>query len=395
MDGQPRKKVLVYYRYFGLKHGGGDYLPLTFIAELQKHCDVTLALDWEGHFDLAVQFYGIPIDRERLRIVVLLPKSYRPSRHNTFFSLLRFRKLKQLAKQADVCIATDNIMDFGRPAHHFLSSAAFGDAGFVDFVNTRRIAAAPPLPRRVRELADKALRLLLGMRTRREIICSRSEHIYPNSRYIAGLLTQYYGGFTGKVFYPPTIFDFAQKKLERDLLKVVYIGRLEASKRLAEIISIVERARELSGKDIKLSLAGRPYSDAYREELDRLTADKKWVSFPGELYGEAKADFLLSATCAIHAMRTEAFGISITEYLKAGLIPIVPDEGGACEVADNPELSFHTPDEASAILVRLLEDPEFRERQRRRCAERACLFSCDAYMERQRQLLEEIVGPAE
>ena len=392
MDGDRKKKILVYYRYFGLKHGGGDYLPLTFIAEMQKSCDVTLALDWDGYFDLALEFYGIAIDKSRLSIVTLMPKSYRPTSQNAFMSLLRFRRLKKLAKDADICIASDNIMDFGRPAHHFLSSAAFGDAGFVDYVKTRRIPDYVPLSRRLRDFADRCLRRVLGMRTRREVITDPKEHIYPNSLFIAGLLTGYYGSFTGKVFYPPTTFVAGDVEREKDPLRVVYIGRLEASKRLADIIDIVERARELSGKELTLSLAGRPYSDAYLAELKKRIAGRPWIDLPGELGGKDKAAFLLSATYAVHAMREEAFGISITEYLKAGVIPVVPDEGGAREVVDNADLTFHTDEDAARILARLLDDSEFRERQRQRCAERAGAFSLEAYMGRQHQLLKEILG---
>lgn len=393
MSGQTKKKVLIYYRYFGKKHGGGDYLPLTFISELQKDCDVTLALDWEGYIDLALQFYGIPIDRTRLKIVILMPKDYVPTSQNSFLSFRRFRVLRKLAKSADICIASDNIMDFGKPAHHFLSSAAFGDSGFTDYVNSGRISDAVPLSRRLKEFADYALRRMLGMRTRREIICNPEEHIYPNSEYIAGLLLNYYGSFNGTVFFPPTVFEFeSDRTMVRDPLKVVYIGRLEADKRISDIIAVVERARALSGKEITLSFAGRPYSETYRNELEKIKAEKPWIDFPGELHGEDKAAFLLSATYAVHAMRKEAFGISITEYMKAGLIPIVPDEGGSCEVVGNRELSFHTNEEAAAILVKLLDDPEFREQQRRQCAERAKLFSRDAYLERQRSILKEIVG---
>lgn len=391
MNGQPKKKALVYYRYYGRKHGGADYLPLTLISELQATCDVTLALDWEGYFDLALEFYGIPIDRSRLKIEILMPKNYRPTSQNAFYSFLRFRRLKKLAKSMDLCIATDNIMDFGRPGYHFLSSAAFGDSGFADYVNTGRISEAVPLRRRLKEFADQCLRRMLGMRTRREIINNPDEHIYPNSNYIAGLLQSYYGHFNGTMFYPPTVFDFESREMVRDPLKVVYIGRLEANKRIREIIEIVRRAREISGKELTLSFAGRPYSESYRKELEKIKNDTPWIDFPGEVYGEKKAEFLLSATYAVHAMRIEAFGISITEYMKAGLIPIVPDEGGACEVADNPELTFHTDDEAAAILARLLNDDEFRERQRRKCADRAAFFSRDAYLARQHALLKSIL----
>ena len=391
MSGNSKKKVLLYYRYFGRTHGGGDYLPLSFVAELQKSCYVTLALDWTKYFRQAVEFFGIPIDTSRLKLVMLMPEDYNPTKHGASFSLFRFRKLKKLAEDADICIACDNLMDFGRPAHHFLTSAAFGDAGFADYVKTRRIPASVPPSRRLRDLADRCLRRVLGMRTRREIICNPQEHIYPNSNYIASLLVEYYGGFNGSVFYPPTIFDIADDSVEKDPLKVVYIGRLIADKRIADIISIVERARELSGKNITLSLAGRMWSEEYRGKLEKLTSGMDWVEFPGELHGEEKTKFLLSASYAVHAMREEAFGISITEYLKAGIIPVVPDSGGACEVADNPELSFRNNMDAAEILAKLLDDSEFRERQRRRCAERAGLFSRESYMRRQHKILKEIV----
>ena len=56
------------------------------------------------------------------------------------------------------------------------------------------------------------------------------------------------------------------------------------------------------------------------------------------------------------------------------------------------DLSFCTNEEAANIPVKLLDDPEFREEQRRRCAERAKNFTQEAYLERQRELLKGIVG---
>ena len=201
----------------------------------------------------------------------------------------------------------------------------------------------------------------------------------------------YYPPFNGTVFYPPTAFEPGPVNIPRDPLKVVYLGRITAGKRLPDIIGIVERVRTATGLDLKLSIAG-PLKGAKPEgRLGELVEGKDWIDFPGALYGDAKTRFLFSGTYTIHAMREEAFGISITEYMKSGLIPIVPDEGGACEVADNPELSFHTDDEAAAILTRLLNDPGFRELQRRKCADRAAFFSRDAYLARQHALLKSIL----
>ena len=42
-------KALVYFTGFDDSYGGSEYLPLLFIEELQRTCDVTLALNWPCH----------------------------------------------------------------------------------------------------------------------------------------------------------------------------------------------------------------------------------------------------------------------------------------------------------------------------------------------------------
>ena len=82
----------------------------------------------------------------------------------------------------------------------------------------------------------------------------------------------------------------------------------------------------------------------------------------------------------------------MAEYLVAGLVPVVPDEGGSCEVVSNPDVTYHTNEDAAQILARLLFDEEFRARQQASCAVRAKFFSRDAYLDRQRELLRGILA---
>ena len=82
----------------------------------------------------------------------------------------------------------------------------------------------------------------------------------------------------------------------------------------------------------------------------------------------------------------------MAEYLVAGLIPVVPDEGGTPEVVGSPALAYHADEDAVRILACLVTDRAFRDEQRRLCAERAKMFSRNAYRERQAKLLAEIVG---
>ena len=391
------KKVLIYYRYFGLTIGGGEYLPLTIIAELQKKsCDVTLALDWTDHFERAVGLIGVPVDLARLKVVKVMPENYRRTTNNAFESYFRFRRLRRLAKDADVCISLANIMDFGRPAHHVLITADLGDPAFDEYQRTGQIRRAPLLKRLRRFAADSLLRPLLGMRSKRKIILDPRERIYPNSKYVMSLMEGFYGPFNGTVFLPPTLFECGTAEPSaRDPLAVLFIGRVAPSKRVVELIEIVEKARALSGKDITVNIAGRLPPGPYKDRLDEMAATRKWIRFAGEAYGEAKATFLLSGTYAIHARDDEPFGISVTEYLKAGLIPLVANGGGAKEIVDNPELTFRDRDEGARILARLVADGDFRERMRLRCAERAGAFSKESYLRHQREILASIMnGPS-
>ena len=387
------KNVLLYYS-FGFSFGGGDYLPLTFIAALQKISNLTVAVDVAGNIERSSQIFGVDIDFSNLKVVQVTPPDYTPKKHNVFLSLHRFKRLKRLAKEADVCISTASIMDFGKPSHQFINMLAFGDPAFAAFAQNRGGPVRERLSTRAKRfLSDSVLRPLLGMRSKRDIICDRREHIYPNSRFVEKFMTAFYGPFNSTLFYPPTLFEAEAAAIARDPLKVVYIGRIIPEKRVAELVGIVERARATTGLDIKFQVAGRlNQSPSYGAKLGEMAQARAWLEFMGERYGKDKEQFLLSGSYALHAERLEAFGISVTEYLKAGNIAIVPDEGGSSEVVDSPALSYHTDDEAAAILSRLLTDAAFRESQRQHCARRAAFFSARAYAQRQEQLLREIVG---
>lgn len=388
------KKVLIYHRRSNLLLGGDCFLLLYFTAAFQKTCKVTLFLNQELDIGYLAQLFDVDIDFEQLKIVRSIPPPRWLRFCKSLGNFISARQLKGIAKNADICISTLNIVDFGKPGHHFICAfSGIEGKAFQDFVNHVRTRTGLRLfGRKISTwLMENLVKPLWGIRPTQKIINSPDERIYPNSRYVETVMQEYFGTFNSTVFYPPTTAEFTRQDIQRDPWKIVYVGRLYPSKRITDIIAIVENARKFSGKDLQLDIAGELPTIPYSDTLRQMAAEQTWLHLVGPVYGKDKEALLLSATYAIHAERDEAFGINITEYLKAGIIPIVPAEGGAYEVADNQQLAYHTNQEAAQILARLLDDGSFRDAQRHSCAKRAQCFTRQAYFEQQQRTLAEIL----
>ena len=391
-----RKNALVYYMGFAAMPGGSEFLPLLFISELQQRgYDITLALmSIDSDLDSVAKLCNVKIDMQKIKMIGIRPRQRFLRRIDAFVPFYRVRQLKKLSKHADVCISCANMIDFGIPAHHVVILLKhFGDNSFMDFYQHKPpISGFPLFKRKLRTfLAERFLRPLLGVRSTRKIIADKREHIYLPSRYVADIMRTFYGPFNGTVFYPPTSFDIAPMTISRNPFRVVYLGRIHPEKRITVIIGIVERSRELSGISLELLIGGCLENDSYSEMLQKTASEKPWIRLVGPVYGQEKTEFLLSGTYAIHAERDEAFGISITEYLKAGCIPVVPDEGGTPEIVDDPALTYHTDEDAAKILARLLSDDAFRRERLEHCQKRAGDFSFERYLETQHRILDNIL----
>ena len=167
------KNILLYYS-FSFSFGGGEHLPLSFIAALQKMGNLTVALDVEANLEKSSKLFGIEIDMSELKVVQVTPQDYDPKKHDGHVSLYRFRLLRKLAQEADVCISCANVMDFGRPAHHFINMLAFGDDAFTDFARNRvEHIQEKTSGKAKRFLLNCVFRPLLGMRSKQSIITTR------------------------------------------------------------------------------------------------------------------------------------------------------------------------------------------------------------------------------
>ena len=381
------KSVLLYYN-FSYPLGGGDILPLTFASWLQSRCKLTFAVDSEAGFHRAVKAFDVPIDTERIKVAPLLPAGLGYRSHNFYWSYRRSLRLKRLAAKADICISAANVIDFGRPAHHFINMLSGVDHAF-----TAHSGIVRPKTSVKGFLINEVIRPIVGMRSKRRIFADGRERFYSNSKYVHNRLTAFYGDFHDTIFYPPTTYEpeASINAPTRDPMRVICLGRISKDKRITDIIDVVEQARGLSGKDIKLTIAGPCGNGGYAKMIRQSVEAKNWINLVDGVFGKAKDDLLRSGCFAVHARRDEEFGIAVTEYLKAGLIPVVPDEGGSCEVVDKPELSYSSNEDAAAKLARLATDDVFAEAMRKHCQSRAQTFSRREYEKRETDILEKIL----
>ena len=376
------KKALVFFNEFLPSLGGSEYLALTVVKALQRSYDVTLAVkDCEGDVRQLTAAYGVDVDWARVTFVRLRPTGLLAvlDRH---LRIVCPRRLKRMGPRFDLCISCSNPVDFGRPGFHFVFMLSF-DHRFYVWARQRRESR---LRQWLVTFKDVALSRLAGIRTPRQILADPAETVFPNSNFARERIETFYRCRTADAFYPPTLFESDRANVA-DRCQIGCLGRICPEKRTLEAVEIVRRARERTGRPLILHIAGTLTEDAYCATLRRLAQESPWIVLHGPVSGEAKRRFLSSVALALHCRRAEEFGIAVTEYLKAGVVPVVPSEGGAREVVDDASLGFADDDEAVDILSRLCTDDAFYARCREKGAERAKAFSAAGYWERQDDVL--------
>ena len=382
-------KVLVYFTEFTSTIGGSEYLVFTVIQELLKlGCDITLATRERCNAVEVLPQYGVDVDFSHVKTIVLPGVLCRFRRLNHLFDFVWMRRLRKLGPGFDVCISCANPVDFGRSGHHFIYMMTF-DPDFRAWVHRSELSDIKRFWFDLHKIRGGISMWLAGVRKASEIIQDPRESIYSNSCFVKRCIEEYFHCTIKPAFYPPTIFEPIFGSAVRS--GVAYIGRVCKEKRIMEMIQIVARARTLTGVDIRFRIAGFLGSDEYTNEIRRLAVCNKWISLEGAMVGRDKAVFLSECKVAIHGRRDEASGVSVTEYLKAGLVPVVPVVGGAQEIVGLESICYNTDEDASEILARLVSDDDFYSRCVAHCINRAREFSASAYLERQSALIKNIV----
>lgn len=385
-DGSVREgriRTAVFHPHFKL--GGGSESKAAWSCQAAREFgQVTLVSDVVIDLKAVDRFFGTSIAAGGVE-VECLPPAFRTLRHFDALSAYRLgRWAKAKRGEYDIMISTYNPMDFGRPGIQSLA-----DVSFDDGLRRRYHPQASGLKGlfyRRSPLRSAYLALGRAMSGQSDDGWLRNLTV-ANSEWTKQVYDGKYPALRTVVIYPP-VADFPPGRpwLDRENGFVV-MSRIVPEKRIETAIEAV-RALRRAGFDIHLHILGRGDDGQYLEHIERLCRESGgWARYEGLLYGAEKAGFLGGHRFGISGCEGEAFGISVAEMIKAGMVVWVPASGGQVEIVDHPDLVFGSADEASVRILSVLRDEARLDGLREHLARRAELFSTGRFVADVRSLL--------
>jgi glycosyltransferase involved in cell wall biosynthesis len=161
----------------------------------------------------------------------------------------------------------------------------------------------------------------------------------------------------------PDLLDIRQRNGPGERPLLLYLGHLERSKGLFELVGAVARLRSRH-PDVQLVLAGLgPAADDLRRDAERLGAA---VEFTGWVDDDEKAELLAAATCLVLPSYQEALPLVVLEAMAAGVPVVASHVGGIPDtIRDGVDGLLVPPGDADSLasaLTRILDEPELAQR---------------------------------
>jgi glycosyltransferase involved in cell wall biosynthesis len=225
--------------------------------------------------------------------------------------------------------------------------------------------------------------------------------VLTNSNFSKSAIEQYYGSAVKPVvIYPPVDTDkFHKIALRSDSRKnmILVVSRFSPDKQLENVIEIGKILINELKIDAEIILVGNISAEdhLYLEELKQLirkySLDDKFTVKVGISFDQL-LELMRKSKVYLHPLAGEPFGISIVEAMSAGLIPVVPDEGGYTEFV--PEYyQYHTHQQAADVIGKILiASDNNMQRERTRLSEAVSKFSTKSYKADLRKVIEPLLS---
>ena len=189
----------------------------------------------------------------------------------------------------------------------------------------------------------------------------QSNTLLANSGWTADVVEDAYGT-RPRVVYPPIDTDeFTDREWDARDPGFVTVGRIERSKRICELIEIIDGVRG-RGHDTHLHVIGPTVDEGYYEEVESMARSREYVDLEGEIPRSELVERICSHRYGIHGKEYEHFGMAVAELAAGGTIPFVPANGGQHTIVrDREELLYESTEDAVERIDRVLDDSALQE----------------------------------
>jgi glycosyltransferase involved in cell wall biosynthesis len=162
----------------------------------------------------------------------------------------------------------------------------------------------------------------------------QGETLLANSAWTADVVEDIYG-VRPDVLHPPVDTIDGGRDWDDREQGIVVVGRIAPDKRVLDAITVVDRLRD-RGHDIHLHIVGSA-PRSYRQYADRVAAaagKRSHVILERDVSRERLETLLRTHRYGLNLKPDEHFGMSVAEYVSAGMIAFAPDGGGQREILD-------------------------------------------------------------
>jgi glycosyltransferase involved in cell wall biosynthesis len=225
--------------------------------------------------------------------------------------------------------------------------------------------------------------------------------VVTNSNFSKRAIEQHYGSTVKPVvIYPPVDTDkFHKIALHSDGREnmILVVSRFSPDKQLENIIEIGKILINEIKIDAEIILVGnistedRQYLEELKQLIRKYNLDDKVTARVGISFDQL-LELMRKSKVYLHPLAGEPFGISIVEAMSAGLIPVVPDEGGYTEFV--PEYyQYHTHQQAADVIGKILiASDNNMQRERTQLSEGVSKFSTKSYKADMRKVIEPLLS---
>ncbi|QPV62023.1 glycosyltransferase [Halosimplex litoreum] len=168
----------------------------------------------------------------------------------------------------------------------------------------------------------------------REALAGDDVTLLANSSWTADVVADGYG-VRPSVVHPPVDPVYCDRPWTGRESGIVAVGRLAPDKRLLDAVRIVDGVRE-RGHDCHLHIVGSA-PRAYRDYADRVAAaaeSRPYVALERDVSRDRLERLLCTHRYGLNTKPEEHFGMSVAEYVAAGMVAFAPDSGGQRDVLD-------------------------------------------------------------